>query len=75
MISKPSLPLSSLIAAELNLTHQVVEGNLSIIEKALRGQWDDQFAIIECGEPVTMQNMGLVDNYAPDQVQMGNLGI
>lgn len=72
---KAFLPLSSLIAAELNLTHQVVKGTLSIIKKALLGQWDEDFAIIECGEPVTLLNMGLGNNYAaPDQLQMGNLG-
>lgn len=36
-------------AAGLNLTQQVVAGNLSLLRKALRGEWDDDFIKVPPG--------------------------
>ncbi|PKM81038.1 MAG: hypothetical protein CVU89_10845 [Firmicutes bacterium HGW-Firmicutes-14] len=40
------------IAAQLGLDHEVVKGSLHILYKALRGEWDDDFVIIQPGEAV-----------------------
>ncbi|MEW5784078.1 MAG: DUF1638 domain-containing protein [Bacillota bacterium] len=68
------LPVTKQIAAELGLTHTVVEGSLGLIEKALRGQWDDEFAIIEPGRPVSLHNLGVLEKQPPGQLKIGNPG-
>ncbi|MFZ5639485.1 MAG: DUF1638 domain-containing protein [Bacillota bacterium] len=46
------------IAAKLELKHEVVKGSLHILYKALRGEWDDDFVIIQPGETVDYPHLG-----------------
>lgn len=48
------------IAEMLELEHGVTEGNMSILYKLFKGDWDDGFAVIEPGHPVTHADLGLV---------------
>ncbi len=46
------------IASELELEHEVVKGSLHILYKALRGEWDKDFVIIQAGEAVDYPHLG-----------------
>ena len=46
------------IADELNLTHKLIPGDLALLYRALEGKWDHNFALIEPGQKISMQNMG-----------------
>ncbi len=47
------------IAAKLELDHEVVKGSLDILYKALRGDWDRDFVIINPGETVEYAHLGI----------------
>lgn len=68
------IPKTKTIAAELDLKHVVVEGSLRLLCKALRGDWDHHFAIIEPGRPVTLQNLGILERDQPSGLRSGGLG-
>lgn len=53
------LPLTRELAHDLGLQHRLVSGSLKIIHKALLGEWDDDFAIIEPGLPVNLETLKL----------------
>lgn len=65
------LPKTKTIAAELELNHRVVDGSLELIRKALRGEWDDNFVVIEPGCPVNLVNFGIV----PEGGQLRSSGL
>ena len=67
-------PLTEKIAEALDLNHTVVKGSLRLVEKALAGQWDDEFIILEPGQPVTLQNLGILGDNAPDRLKISNVG-
>ena len=45
-------------AGILDLEHKVVEGTLDVLYKALCGQWDEDFVIVEPGEKVKFEHFG-----------------
>lgn len=54
------LPQTKELALTLGLEHEIVEGSLRIIHKALLREWDDDFAIIEAGSPVSLESLQLI---------------
>ena len=42
----------------LELDYKVVDGSLYVFYKALRGQWDEDFVVVEPGEKVTFEHFG-----------------
>lgn len=48
------------IAQVLELKHEVTEGSLRILYKAFNGEWDEEFAIIEPGKPISSSDLGLL---------------
>ncbi|HOL16645.1 MAG TPA: DUF1638 domain-containing protein [Bacillota bacterium] len=68
------LPLTGEIARELALEHAVVEGTLDLLCRALRGDWDEQFVIIEPGCEVTLSRLGIIDDTEHAQPRLNNLG-
>lgn len=52
------LEKTKMIAEELNLKHQIVPGDTSYLFAALKGEWGEQFLLIEPGQTVTPQLMG-----------------
>ncbi len=65
------LPQTRELARALNLRHQVIDGSLELIHKALREEWDEDFAIIEPGAPVTLEMLHLLPAPLP-QADSGN---
>ncbi len=53
-------------AGRLDLEHKVVEGTLDVFYKALRGQWDENFVIVEPGEKVKFEHFGGYNVHHPD---------
>lgn len=51
------------IAVTLDLTLKVVPAELNLLTQALGNSWSEDFAIIESGQKVTLQDMGSRDNY------------
>lgn len=52
------LPETRHIADELNLTHEIIEGNDSFIKQLLTGPWtDDRFLVIEPHHAITNQDL------------------
>jgi len=49
------------IADELNLVQKVIPGDLGLLYRALEGKWDHDFALIEPGQVISMQNMGICE--------------
>lgn len=45
------------MAAKLELDHEVVKGSLHILNKALRGEWDDDFVILQPGQAVDYSHL------------------
>lgn len=48
------------IADLLELEHEVVPGTLRIIDKALRGEWDEDFVTVLQGQAVNYRHLGLI---------------
>lgn len=48
---------SQLVAKDLKLTHEVIKGNLSYVEKLLTGPWDDDFVVINPGESISLAHI------------------
>lgn len=48
---------TKIIAKELNLVHQVINGDLTLFYKALQTDWTTDFALIKPGQKVTLQSM------------------
>jgi hypothetical protein len=46
------------LAECFNLEHKVIEGTLEVLGKALYGQWDEDFVIVEPGEKVKFEYFG-----------------
>ncbi|MDA8212601.1 MAG: DUF1638 domain-containing protein [Clostridia bacterium] len=44
-------------AQTFGLKHQVVPGSLRLLEKLLRGPWDEEFVIIEPGEEIGLEHL------------------
>lgn len=59
------LPQTRELAGALGLQHRVVDGSLGIIHKALLGEWDDDFAVIEAGSPVDLEALRLLPASLP----------
>lgn len=59
------LPQTEDLASTLGLKHKIIGGSLGIIHKALLGEWDDDFAVIEVGSPVNMETLGLFQEPLP----------
>lgn len=53
------LDTSKDIAKKLELDHEVIEGSLHLVYKALQGIWDEDFAVIEPGHAVGFEDVGL----------------
>ncbi|HKL12583.1 MAG TPA: DUF1638 domain-containing protein [Halanaerobiales bacterium] len=53
------IPQTQRIAKEFDLNHEVVEGSLELIKKALMGKWDDNFIIKEKGSKITLSDIGI----------------
>jgi hypothetical protein len=53
------LPLTRVLAEDLGLQHRLVNGSLRIIHKALLEEWDDDFAVIKAGLPVSLKTLKL----------------
>ncbi len=64
------LPQTRDLAASLQLQHQIIDGALELIEKALLKQWDDDFAIIEAGSTVDLKALRLL----PEPLPRADLG-
>lgn len=64
------LPQTRDLAASLQLQHQIIDGALELIEKALLKQWDDDFAIIEAGSTVDLKTLRLL----PEPLPRADLG-
>lgn len=45
------------IARKLNLCHDVTPGSLRLFYKLLRGEWDDEFLVLEPGTAVTLSDI------------------
>lgn len=45
-------------AGLFELDHRVVDGTLDVLYKAMCGQWDEDFVVIEPGEKVTFEHFG-----------------
>ncbi len=67
------LPLTEEIARELALEHAVVEGTLDLLCRALQGDWNEQFIIIEPGHEVTLSSLGIADKAQHAQPLVNNL--
>ncbi|NLA26520.1 MAG: DUF1638 domain-containing protein [Firmicutes bacterium] len=65
------LPQTKELAGALGLEHKVIDGSLDIIRKALLAEWDDDFAIIEAGDPVSLETLRLLP---PSLPQTGSSG-
>lgn len=46
------------MAAKLELEHEVVKGSLHILIKAVKGQWDEDFVIIQPGQSIDYSHLG-----------------
>ena len=44
-------------ADALGLSHEKIEGSLRLVKKLLLGPWDEEFAIIQAGEEVTLEHI------------------
>lgn len=53
------IPETENIASKLELEHEVIKGSLHILLKALQGDWDDDFVILQPGESVDYSHLGL----------------
>lgn len=51
------------IADELNLKHQLIPGDLTLLQKALQADWTNNFALIRPGQKITLHNMNACKNY------------
>lgn len=47
------------MAGELGLEHETINGSLRIIYKALKGEWDEEFTIVEPGQIIGYRELGL----------------
>lgn len=47
------------MADEFDLIHEIVEGSLEIIYKAFRGEWDEDFVIVEPGQTISYNDLGI----------------
>lgn len=47
------------IAEVLEMEHDVTEGSMQILYKLFKGDWDEGFAVIEPGQPVSLTDLGL----------------
>ncbi|MDK2986266.1 MAG: hypothetical protein PWQ96_1910 [Clostridia bacterium] len=47
------------MALELGLEHEIVTGSLRKVYKAFKGEWDEEFCIIEPGKNVNPSDLGL----------------
>jgi len=54
------------IASELGLEQGVVKGSLDILHKALTGEWDEGFAVVEPGRAVELTHVGIIPNSLMD---------
>jgi len=52
---KSAMTRTTALAASLNLSQNIVPGNLRLIAKALRGEWDEEFLIVPPGVPVHLE--------------------
>ena len=59
------LPQTKELAGALGLEHEIVRGSLGIIHKALLGEWDSDFAIIEAGIPISLEALRLLPSSLP----------
>lgn len=50
------------IAREFALIHKVIDGSLSILYKAFKGEWEQDFVIIEPGQSISYSDLGLSEN-------------
>jgi len=50
--SSPYVAQTETLAREVGLDHQVIEGSSRFFEKLLLGPWDDEFIIVQPGNPV-----------------------
>jgi len=48
------------IASTLELSHEVISGTLNILRKALKGDWDQDFSIVNPGEPIGYGHLGII---------------
>ena len=51
------------IAAELGLEHAVIPGDLELITRAIKMDWEDGFVQIDPGREITLSDMGSCQNY------------
>jgi hypothetical protein len=51
------------IAGALGLTLKVVPAELNLLAQALDSDWSEEFALIEPGQKITLQDMGSCNNY------------
>ncbi len=49
---------TKLIAEELNLSQKVVPADLTLLEKALQGDWSNSFSLVKPGTTTSLQNLG-----------------
>lgn len=85
LIDTGAYPLESVlehtqdIAARLNLYHEVTPGSLRLFYKLLRGEWDEEFLVLEPGKVVTINDICGSGDAAQTQISQGesltNLGM
>jgi hypothetical protein len=51
------LPQTQELAERLNMCHEVIPGSLRLFYKLLRGEWDEEFLILEPGKAVAMSDI------------------
>lgn len=56
------IPQTKRIAKEFDLRHEVVDGDLAILKKALLGKWDKDFIVKEKGQKVSLSDIGIDPN-------------
>ncbi|MDQ7093569.1 DUF1638 domain-containing protein [Desulfosporosinus sp. PR] len=57
------------LADALGLNHEKIAGSLRLLKKLFLGQWDEEFAIIPCGEEVTLEHLILNNDELPNNNQ------
>lgn len=63
-------PRTSEFAARLNLEHAVVPGSPRLLHKLLRGQWDEEFVVVESGREVRLADFCAGGTDAPGAGQL-----
>lgn len=77
LIDTGAYPLESVltytkdIAARLNLYHDVTSGSLRLFYKLLRGEWDEEFLVLEPGRAVTISDICGGSDAAQTQISQG----